>query len=41
MYKKLKEKNFHSHYEELEYLEELGFNVNPVRIYCKNMEEIR
>ena len=25
-------KEFHSHYEELEYLDKLGFNVNPVRI---------
>ena len=37
---KIEGKSFHSHYEELEYLEELGFHVNPVRIYCKNMEEI-
>ena len=37
---KIEGKSFHSHYEELEYLEELGFMVNPVRIYCKNMEEI-
>ena len=33
-------KEFNSHYEELEYLEKQGFNVNPVRIYCKNIEEI-
>ena len=33
-------KEFHSHYEELEYLDKLGFNVNPVRIYCKSIEEI-
>lgn len=31
---------FHSHYEQLNYLEELGFNVNPVRILCKNQEEV-
>ncbi len=37
---KIEGKAFNSHYEELEYLNELGFNVNPVRIYCKNIEEI-
>ena len=37
---KIEGKEFNSHYEELEYLESLGFNVNPVRIYCKNQEEI-
>ena len=37
---KIEGKEFNSHYEELEYLEKLGFNVNPVRIYCNNMEEI-
>lgn len=37
---KIEGKEFNSHYEELEYLNEQGFNVNPVRIYCKNMEEI-
>ncbi len=30
---------FNSHYEELEYLEKLGFNVNPIRIPCKTIEE--
>ena len=30
---------FNSHYEQLKYLEELGFNVNPVKILCKNKEE--
>ncbi|MBP3255088.1 MAG: NAD-dependent DNA ligase LigA [Clostridia bacterium] len=30
---------FNSHYEQLEYLEKLGFNVNPVRIYCNNYKE--
>ena len=35
------EKNkFNSHYEQLEYLEELGFNVNPVRILCKSQKEV-
>ena len=28
-----------SHYEQLNYLEELGFNVNPVRILCDTIEE--
>ncbi len=37
---KIKGKEFSSHFEELEYLENLGFNVNPVRIYCNNFEEI-
>ncbi len=37
---KIEGKQFNSHYEELEYLNSLGFNVNPVRIYCNNMEEI-
>ena len=31
---------FNSHYEQLNYLEELGFNVNPVRILCKNQKEV-
>lgn len=30
---------FNSHYEELIYLESLGFNVNPVKILCKTYEE--
>ena len=33
--------NFETHYESLLYLEKLGFNVNPVKILCKNMEEVR
>ena len=37
---KIEGKEFNSHYEELQYLEQLGFNVNPVRIYCKNMQEV-
>lgn len=37
---KIEGKEFNSHYEELEYLSNVGFNVNPIRIYCKNMEEI-
>ena len=38
---KIEGKQFSSHYEELEYLNRLGFNVNPVRIYCKNIEEVK
>lgn len=38
---KIEGKEFFSHYEELEYLEKLGFNVNPVRIPCKNIEEVK
>lgn len=37
---KIEGKDFNSHFEELEYLDKLGFNVNPVRIPCKNMDEI-
>ena len=37
---KIEGKDFNSHYEELEYLSKIGFNVNPVRIYCKNINEI-
>ena len=33
-------KEFNSHFEELEYLSKLGFNVNPVRIECNTIEEI-
>ena len=38
---KIEGKKFNSHFEELEYLDKLGFNVNPVRIPCKNIEEIK
>lgn len=31
---------YNSHYDQLNYLEELGFNVNPVRILCKNQKEV-
>ncbi len=30
---------FKSHYESLVYLEKLGFNVNPVKVLCNNIEE--
>lgn len=32
---------FKTHYESLLCLERLGFNVNPVKILCKNMQEVR
>lgn len=38
---KIEGKEFNSHYEELQYLEQQGFNVNPVRIYCNNIEQIK
>ena len=37
---KIEGKEFNSHFEELEYLNKLGFNVNPVRIYCNTIEEV-
>jgi DNA ligase (NAD+) len=37
---KIKGKEFNSHYEELIYLENQGFNVNPIKILCKNKEEV-
>lgn len=30
---------FESHYESLVYLEKLGFNVNPIKVLCLNIEE--
>lgn len=36
---KIEGKEFNSHYEELLYLEKLGFNVNPIKIFCKNIDE--
>ena len=38
---KIEGKNFNSHFEELEYLEKQGFKVNPVRIPCNNIEEVK
>ena len=38
---KIEGKEFNSHFEELEYLNKLGFNVNPVRVYCDNIEEVK
>ena len=37
---KIEGKQFGSHFDELEYLEKIGFNVNPVRISCNNIDEI-
>ena len=37
---KIDDKQFNSHFEELEYLAKLGFNVNPVRIPCKDEKEV-
>ena len=31
---------FTSHYESLLYMEKIGFNVNPVKILCNNIEEV-
>lgn len=36
---KIEGKEFNSHYEELCFLEELGFNVNPIKIPCDTVEE--
>lgn len=37
---KIEGKEFNSHFEELEYLGKLGFNVNPVRIPCDSKEDV-
>ena len=37
---KIEGKEFNSHFEELEYLEKLGFNVNPVKIPCNTVDEV-
>ena len=36
---KLENNQFNSHYEQLKYLDKLGFNVNPVKILCNNIDE--
>ena len=36
---KLENNPFNSHYEQLNYLDKLGFNVNPIRILCNNIDE--
>ena len=37
---KIEGKEISSHYEGLNYLEKLGFNVNPIRKLCKNINEV-
>ena len=37
---KINKKTLTSHFEELKYLEKLGFNVNPIKINCATVEEI-
>ena len=37
---KLEGKEITSHFEALEYLQKLGFNVNPMKIFCKTVEEV-
>ena len=36
----IENKEIMTHYEGLKSLQELGFNVNPVRILCKNIDEV-
>jgi len=36
---RLTDNNFNSHYEQLTYLSKLGFNVNPVKVLCNNIDE--
>ena len=36
---RLKDNTYNSHFAQLNYLDELGFNVNPVRIMCDNIDE--
>ncbi len=36
---RLEDNKFNSHYEQLQYLDKLGFNVNPVRVCCNNIDE--
>ena len=36
----IENKEIMTHYEGLKHLQELGFNVNPVRILCKNIDEV-
>ena len=37
---KIEGKEIHSHYEALNYMEKLGFNVNPIKTLCNNSEEV-
>jgi len=34
-------KNFTSHYESLNYLKQIGFNVNPILITCDTLDKVR
>lgn len=36
---KIENNNLNSHYEQLLYLDKLGFNVNPVKVYCNGTDE--
>lgn len=36
---RLTDNTFNSHYEQLQYLDKLGFNVNPVRVLCSTIDE--
>ncbi len=37
---KIEDKTFQSHYDELHYLEEIGFQIDPVCMSCKTREDI-
>ena len=37
---KIEGKEIISHFEALEYLQKLGFNVNPIKKLCRNIEEV-
>ena len=37
---KIDGKEISSHFEALEYLQKLGFNVNPMKIFCKTTDEV-
>ena len=39
MYKNQNGSDLNSHYDQLLYLEKLGFNVNPIKKKCKGIEE--
>ena len=38
---KIEGKEIFSHYEALKYLQKLGFNINPIKILCKNLDEVK
>ena len=38
---KIEGKEILSHYQALQYLQKLGFNVNPVKMLCKNLDEVK